>query len=472
MKIIVLEANEIPPRLFRHYAKVKPNSCIANILNKTPIVETVADDVEESFLYPSQTWASLNTGLPYESHKIHWYNDPKDFKQFYWHHAACNGKKTAIACTLHSSPLGSFISEGNYCFALPDPFATTNETFPKELMPFQTLNLAVTLASGRRTNLKTLLKKAGLSWLKNPSLKNWGISKRSVASVSKMMANAFLINSERARGAQFPLVGEVFLDAIKQNKPDLAVMFTNLVAANMHRYWYGLFPQDYSIQLYPKSWVEKYKNEIMAAMNDLDAYLNELCKLALKHQYTLLLTTSMGQYANPELTLEKIARRPVDFRLENPMRFFNKICGDVAGVKFEGAMIPQYTFSFPDEVECNNKKDEIDARNKSGDFQGITIKPDAEKNKLTLSTVIEPSQSKELRIGKDNYTFKDLGFTSFKIEDHHSGKHHPMGSILLFNDHKNVFDSWAGKQINYLEYAPKIKEVFSDQNKKVFAEQA
>jgi len=47
MKVIILEANEIPPRLFQHYAKLKPNSCIANILDKTPITETVADDVED-----------------------------------------------------------------------------------------------------------------------------------------------------------------------------------------------------------------------------------------------------------------------------------------------------------------------------------------------------------------------------------------------------------------------------------------
>jgi len=103
------------------------------------------------------------------------------------------------------------------------------------------------------------------------------------------MVNAFLHNGERARGAQFPLVGEIFLNAIKKHKPELAVIFTNLVAANMHRYWYGLFPQDYSIQLYPKSWVEKYKYEILAAMDDLDAYLKELCRLALSQQYTLLL---------------------------------------------------------------------------------------------------------------------------------------------------------------------------------------
>ncbi|GJL79736.1 MAG: hypothetical protein NPINA01_27250 [Nitrospinaceae bacterium] len=237
----------------------------------------------------------------------------------------------------------------------------------------------------------------------------------------------------------------------------------------MHRYWYALFPQDFSIKLYPQSWVEKYKYEILAAMDDLDAYLEKLCKLALEHQYTLLVTTSMGQYANPELTLEKIARRPVDFRLDDPMRFFNKVCGEVEGVEFEGAMIPQYTFRFPNEKECQNKKDQLDDRNNFGEFQGISIKPDAEKNKLTLSTVIEPAKAQELKIGKNNYTYKDLGFTSFKIEDHHSGKHHPVGSILLFNDHKNIFDSWVGKQINYLDYAPKIKEVFSEQNKEVFA---
>ncbi len=42
-------------------------------------------DVEESFLYPSQRWASCNTGVSYDLHKIHWYSDPKP-KEYplYW----------------------------------------------------------------------------------------------------------------------------------------------------------------------------------------------------------------------------------------------------------------------------------------------------------------------------------------------------------------------------------------------------
>ncbi len=75
-KITVIETNEIPLKVFKHYQSIKPNSTISYLLDNSLVLETLAQDVDESFLYPSQTWASFNTGSPYDLHKIHWYNDP------------------------------------------------------------------------------------------------------------------------------------------------------------------------------------------------------------------------------------------------------------------------------------------------------------------------------------------------------------------------------------------------------------
>ena len=47
-------------------------------------------------------------------------------------------------------------------------------------------------------------------------------------------------------GLQFPLVADMFLHLLQKHQPDVAIMFTNHVAGNMHRYWYALFPEDYS----------------------------------------------------------------------------------------------------------------------------------------------------------------------------------------------------------------------------------
>lgn len=76
-KAIVIEINEVPVKVLNHYRQLKPNSHIARLLEQSLVLKTEARDVEEDFLYPSQTWGSLNTGTGYNQHKIHWYNDPK-----------------------------------------------------------------------------------------------------------------------------------------------------------------------------------------------------------------------------------------------------------------------------------------------------------------------------------------------------------------------------------------------------------
>ena len=90
-KILVLEANEIPLRVFREFASRNPQSTIAGVLDRETVIESWADDVAEDDLYPSQTWASLNTGRRYDEHRIRWYNDVKNFDDFFWHRLARGG---------------------------------------------------------------------------------------------------------------------------------------------------------------------------------------------------------------------------------------------------------------------------------------------------------------------------------------------------------------------------------------------
>src|SRR5215217_3151555 len=107
--MIVFEINEVPLRIFRHFQKLRPNSHLGRLMQASAVLETMALDVAESFLYPSQTWASLNTGAPYGQHKIHWYNDPKPLQfPLYWKVLADAGKTVGLVNTLHSSPGGDF----------------------------------------------------------------------------------------------------------------------------------------------------------------------------------------------------------------------------------------------------------------------------------------------------------------------------------------------------------------------------
>ena len=81
--MIVIEANEIPESVFNWYSK-NSNGIIAKTVKNFGIVNTVLDDIEEKYLYPSQAWASISTGLHSNRHKIRWYNDAKEDTEFYW----------------------------------------------------------------------------------------------------------------------------------------------------------------------------------------------------------------------------------------------------------------------------------------------------------------------------------------------------------------------------------------------------
>ena len=59
-KVTVFETNEIPLRAFKYYQSIKYKSSISYLLNNSLVLESIANDVDESFLYPSQTWASFN----------------------------------------------------------------------------------------------------------------------------------------------------------------------------------------------------------------------------------------------------------------------------------------------------------------------------------------------------------------------------------------------------------------------------
>ena len=61
---------------------------------------------------------------------------------------------------------------------------------------------------------------------------------------------------ERLRTAQFELMSDMHFRLSTEYEPDLTVMFTNHVAAAMHRYWFSLFPDDWDQPIYDDAWVE------------------------------------------------------------------------------------------------------------------------------------------------------------------------------------------------------------------------
>jgi len=448
MKLIVLEVNEVPPRIFIEYCRRKPKSHLARLINSANgLIETDARDVEKKFLYPSQTWASFNTGLPYRTHNLQWYNDNKDYREFHWLKAAEKGKTVVLVNTLHSSPLSKYSNNPNLKTVIPDCFSSDSDTLPSDFKNFQKFSRSIATENGRKSKLVYTLKKAIVEWLKSPSLYRWGLGATSIWQLIDIVIGALGGRSERLRCAQFPLLCEIFLRSVKKHNPDIGVIFTNHVAAIMHRYWYAAFPKDFDTNLYQEAWITKYKNEIWYAMDLLDVWVGKISKYCEYSDKTLIISTSMGQEANSDLNPELVHSRGKAFRFESFSKFAAKISLS-DGAVMESAMAPQITI---DVSKCLFPLGEIAERIKSSlssaESFGVSYLIDINDTKFTISLHLN------LANPEAEIWAREAGLSVFMIDDHHSGRHSPIGTIIVYNDRHNIFTQFIGKRIDYLNYS-------------------
>lgn len=452
-KAIVIEVNEVPLRIFKHYQKLNPASNIAHILNKSLVLQTEVRDVEESFLYPSQTWASLNTGVAFDQHQIHWYNDSKpDSYPLYWKTIADQGYNVGIINTLHSSPADSYIDNQNYDFVIPDCFASNNLTKPKIYEDFQALNTSATSENSRATTMNFPRQQALKTLLKYPAL---GIKSKTLLDAVGLVANIKTgkVNKERLRNLQFTLLADIFLSQINSKDVDLGIFFTNHIAANMHRYWYGLFPEDYEVELYDQEWMDKYSAEILVSLDLFDNFLTPLINHCEQHQKALILVSSMGQGAN-----EKLLETPKYFyKLDDVAKLLKPLCQEKNyQYQIDAAMVPQYSLSFDSEAEAQDCFQTIQESQKY--LKNIWLEIDLNQTVLTLSTSLSP-ETEQFFIRGQSFSHHDLGFRQILVEDHHSGRHYPEGSLIVYNS-KSSSNNQAQDTIDYLEYAPAMLKFF------------
>ena len=450
-KAIVIEANEVPLKIFRHYQKLKPNSNIAKLMKKSLVLETKAQGVEENALYPSQTWGSLNTGVKYDLHNIHWYNDPKpDNYPLYWRTIARHNLNVGLVGTLHSSPADSYVDNKNYKFVIPDCFASNNVTKPEIYQDFQALNTSATKENGRATSMKFPKQEAVATLVKSPVL---GIKSKTLINAAGLMARIKTgkVNKERLRNVQFNLLADVFLKQLKSNDVDLAIFFTNHIAANMHRYWYGLFPEDYSLKLYDRKWMSKYSSEILVSVELLDSFLGRVMNYCQQQQRSLIVVSSMGQGANKNL--KQTPKHT--YKLKNVSKFLEKLFGNKKySYEIDAAMIPQYSLKFDSEAEAQKCFATIEESRKH--FKNIHMKMYINKQVVTLATGLS-RMANEFFIGDRSFSHKELGFRKLMVEDHHSGKHRPEGSLIVYNSKTS---STSQQTVDYLEYAPAMLKFF------------
>ncbi len=443
-RLFVLEVNEVPLRVLRWYAQRNPQSAFATLLDRSAVGESMVDEELPRDAYPSQTWASLATGVPFQRHGVFWYGDPKpEGLPLYWQAAAAAGITTGIVGSLHSSPLRDQCSDRHIKFALPDAFAAESDAKPDRLTSLQEFNLSMTRANGRVVSDPSPMKKyAGAA----PALLRNGLGGRTAVHLASLAADVArgAVPKERLRVGQFQLMADQFTRLVGRYDPDLGVLFTNHVASAMHRYWFTVFPEDWDRELYDQDWVDRYKEEIPFALGVLDGWLARWMKWAEQSSRTLLILSSMGQTGGADVDTSQDSAVLV----ESPERFAAAL-GITSPFTIGSAMVPQISYKFDTEREAISAACAVGAASVAGKRLSV----DRSERAITVSYSSLNGLTDSIQIGSREVPLSEVGLKAVEVSEHRVGVHDPVGSIIAFN---SPTASIPEERVDYLTIAPAI----------------
>lgn len=91
-------------------------------------------------------------------------------------------------------------------------------------------------------------------------------------------------------------------------------------------------------------------------------------------------------------------------------------------------------------------------------YPALGIKSKTLLDAVGLVASIKTGKVNKERLRNLQFTY-DLGFRQILVEDHHSGRHYPEGSLIIYNS-KSSSKNQAQDTIDYLEYAPAMLKFF------------
>ena len=274
------------------------------------------------------------------------------------------------------------------------------------------------------------------------------------------------------RMAQFPLISSIFIDLYIKYKPCYSTLFSNHVAGNMHRYWYAHDVSSYkNKKKYSKKWIQRNKNIISISLDLLDDFIGNILKKDEFKDSIILITSSMGQEANPKFDEKFLSEydgkiKDINLFLEKFYCFYFEKFSEKIEFNCNRNMAPQYGFNIK-----NQTYQDINAIvNSLSEFISkldLDNKVDLENGSIVLSVdpYTDMNFQKKYSLKEANCKFAGFGFQFFPIKDHHSGSHSEYGSLITINSN-DEFDKKINEYIetkgyiNYLNYSKLITEYF------------
>lgn len=274
------------------------------------------------------------------------------------------------------------------------------------------------------------------------------------------------------RMVQFPLIASIFADLYIKYKPSYSTLFSNHVAGNMHRYWYAHDLNSFkNKEKYPKKWIQRNKNIISISLKLLDDFIGYILKKEEFIDTIILITSSMGQEANPKFDEKFLSKydgkiKDINLFLEKFYSFYFKKFLEKIEFNYKSNMAPQYGFN----IKTQTQRDINAIVNSLSEFVselGLVNKVNLEKGSivLTVNPYADINFQKKYNLKEANFKLESFGFQFFPIEDHHSGSHSEYGTLIAINS-SDEFDEKINEYIekkgyiNYLNYSKIITEYF------------
>ena len=453
-KLIIYELNEVPFKIFNYFSNQKFSAF--NFLNKyARKYETFSEDV--GHLSPWITWPSLHRGVNNEKHEISDFGmDLSKVNKDYPSLWEILSKKLNVGVfgSLHSYPLPTNVKD--YSFFVPDTFASGKECFPKKFEVFQDFNLTMASLNARNVEKVIALKKAKDFLLSSPSL---GLSGSTILKVAKQLFDEKIRPEKivRRRTTQVQLAFDFYFKALNESKPDISFFFTNHVASSMHRYWPGLFPEDYIKSNFTTEWKKKWMNEIPFTMHEANDQIQKLLNFVNKNKsYSLIVLSSMGQAA---VDGSKMVDNEVI--IENLNKFFKSLNLDRESWEKRPAMVPQYIVKIKD----NNSKKKFLKNSSELTINNKNIKvTDMGENIFKIEIGISNQKDLLVYLNQSKKDPESFGLKLISLQDAAGANayHIPEGILLVYDPQNIKRNDYILDKISTLNIAPSILRNFSN----------
>jgi len=442
-KIFCYEINEVPWTVIDFYLSKRDNTALEKLLARSH--QFTSQTVDSGELHPWSTWPTVHRGVSNDVHKIHFLNQDLSSAEKWppvWELLSDAGVSVGIFGSLQSYPPSE---HENILFHIPDTFAAGPETIPKKYQPFQSFNLkqtgensAVTSSVGAKDAVDAL------------SLFSCGIRPTSFGKVASHLAKEQInkLHKKRRTLLQPVLAFDLLMDCLKRHNPQFVTFFSNHVAGIMHRYWKYSFPEDFNYELNDSPEDQFHAQSLLVAMDLLDDQLATLIKVCEKHNYEIMLCSSMGQEA-----IERGEYTP-ELRMKNFDKFKQRLNLDL-DFSLNLAMQPDVAFEFSNESELAEFQETVAKITDDDGERILSQRLESAGCTLNLQLARSPSvaKSKKLLYDKQEYDVDDFGLELI-VRDIGTGYHQPEG-IWTWQQNCELHDQQR-KTVDSRSFAPTL----------------